>query len=113
MNVMILFGAAIFFIGIYLIVQAVKMNNSKELIGNPILADEDARKCKDKNGFITYIYGREVAAGIAVMILGAALIIREIVVEAVVIANIVIVITLLVVLFFLYTLGEARKKFLY
>lgn len=113
MNVMIIFGAAIIFIGIYLIVQAVKMKNSKELIGNPILAEEDARKCKDKTGFITYIFGREVAAGIAVIILGVALVAKELFAGAAMIANIVIVLTLLVVLFFLYALGEARKKYLY
>lgn len=113
MNVMIIFGAAIIFIGIYFIAQAAKMKKSNELTGNAILAEEDVRRCKDKTGFITYIYGREVITGIAVMVMGAALMIKELVSEAAIVSNIVIVAALVVVLWFFYSLSEARKRFLY
>lgn len=113
MNTMIIFGVAIFFIGIYLMIQAVKMKKSGELVGNPILVEEEAKKCKNKAEFIAQIYGQEVAAGIAVMVIGVALVCKELISGIAMIANIVMVLALLVVLCFLYILGEAKKRFLY
>ena len=113
MNTMVLFGAAMVLIGIYLLIQAVKMKKSNEIVGNPILADEDARKCKDKAGFITFIYGQEMACGIAVIIIGMALLAKELLTGVDAVANVVILLALLVVLFFLYSLSEARKRFLF
>lgn len=113
MNVMIIFGAAMIFIGMYLMVQAVKMKKRGELIGNPILAEEEAGRCKDKEGFIAYIYRRELLTGMAVMIMGAAVIIKELAEATVLAANLVIFAALLVVLWFFYSLSEARSTFLY
>lgn len=89
------------------------MRKSNDIKGNPILAEEDVLKCKDKKGFISYIYSREVAAGVAVMIIGVALILKELIEGMHAIANAVIIPALLVIMFFLYALGEAKKKFMY
>lgn len=112
MNVMIILGAAIVFIGIYLIAQAVKMKKSNEIIGSAILAEEEAKKCKNKEGFITYMYGREVITGVALLIMGAAVVVKELVENAEIISNVVIIVMLLVVLWFFNCLREARSAYL-
>lgn len=113
MNVMIIFGGALVLVGIYLIIQAVKMKKTNELAGNIVLSEEDVMKCKDKKGFISYIYGREVVTGIAVIIIGIALIIKEVVTISAIITDGVIIVALIIILLFFNSLKEARNKFLY
>lgn len=113
MNVMIIFGAALILVGSYLIIQAVKMKKTNEIAGNIVLSEEDILKCKDKKGFISYIYGREVVTGVAVIVIGIALIIKELVVIAALVADGVIIISLIIILSFFNSLKEARTRFLY
>lgn len=113
MNVMIIFGCALVIIGFYLILQAVKMKKTNEIAGNIVLSEEDVLKCKDKKGFISYIYGREVLTGVAVIVIGLALIVKELISTAKLPANVVIVIALIIILLFFNSLKEARNRFLY
>ena len=113
MNVMIIFGVALIFIGIYLLAQAMKMKKRNELVGNVILSEEEVLKCKDKTGFINFIYGKEVITGAAVMVLGIALAVKEMFAAATIACNVVIILGLLVILWFFNSLREARSRFLY
>lgn len=113
MNVMIIFGGALVLVGIYLIIQAVKMKKTNELAGNIVLTEEDVLKCKDKKGFIEYIYGREVVTGATVIAIGIALIVKELLPALSVIANGVILIALVIILLFFNSLKDARNRFLY
>lgn len=113
MNVMIIFGVMLVFVGIYLITQAMKMKKLNELAGNVILSDEEVIKCKDKAGFISYVYEKEVFTGAAICVLGIALAVKELVAAATIICNVVIVLGIIVILWFFNVLREARSKFLY
>lgn len=113
MNAMIIFGGALIIIGIYLIIQAVKMKSTNEIAGNIVLSEEDVLKCKDKKGFISYIYGREVVTGVAVIVIGIALIVKELVATLTLVANGVIIVALVIILLFFNSLKEARSRFLY
>lgn len=71
MDIMIIFDAVMIFLGIYMIVAALNMKKKNE-IGTVILAEEEAVRCKDKEGFIAYIYWREAVVGGALILYGAA-----------------------------------------
>ena len=113
MNTMLIFGAALVLVGIYLVGQAIKMKKTNEIAGNIVLTEEDVLKCKDKNGFIQYIYGREVLTGIAVIVIGITLVIKELVEVAKLFTNGIIFVALIIIVCFFYSLKEARSKFLY
>lgn len=113
MNVMIIFGGALILVGIYLILQAVKMKNTNEIAGNIVLSEEEVMKCKDKKGFIGYIYAREVITGVAVIMIGIALIIKELSIITAIIVDGVIIAALIIILLFFNSLKEARNRFLY
>ena len=113
MNVMIIFGGALILVGIYLILQTVKMKNTNEIAGNIVLSEEEVMKCKDKKGFISYIYAREVITGVAVIMIGIALIVKELGLITTIIADGVIIAALIIILLFFNSLKEARNRFLY
>ena len=113
MNAMVIFGVALVFVGSYLVSQAAKMKKTNDVAGNIVLSEEDVLKCKDKKGFIEYIYFREVLTGIAVIGIGISLVVKELVASAVIVANGVISVALVIILYFFYSLKEARNKYLY
>lgn len=69
MNTMIIFYVIILLLGIYMAVAARSMKKSGE-IHSILIAESEAASCKDKKGFIDYMYWREVVFGIACCIVG-------------------------------------------
>ena len=70
MDTIMIFDVAMIGIGVYMAVTAFNMKKNNE-IGTLILAEEEVNKCKDKAGFITYIYWRAAVMGAALVLYGA------------------------------------------
>lgn len=111
MKVMAIFGTAILLVGVYMIVAGYHMKKNKE-IGTVILALEERKKCKDENGFISYIYWREIVVGVAVILLGIAEIANDLLDEAGILPYIGVVIGIIALLWFFYSIKRARELFL-
>ena len=76
MNVMLIFDVVIIALGVYMILQALGMKKKGE-ISSAIVTPEEIMKCKDKNGFVQYIYGKEVVFGIVIILAGILGIVNE------------------------------------
>lgn len=69
MDFIVIFDVIIGGLGIYLVYSAFQMKRSGE-ISTIIMNREDIIKCKDKRGFIDYIYGRTLIFGLLSLIFG-------------------------------------------
>lgn len=69
MDFMVVFDIVIGVLGIYLIYIAAQMKKKGE-ISNVLVNPEEITKCRDKKGFIDYIYNRVMIFGAVSMIFG-------------------------------------------
>lgn len=111
MKVMAIFGAVIILTGIYMIFAGLKMKRKNE-IGTMILAEEEVKKCKDKEGFIAYMYWREIVVGAVVILLGAAEAAKDLTEGAGMLPYIGVITGIAALLWFFYSLKKARELFL-
>ena len=111
MKVMAIFGAVIIMIGIYMIFAGLKMKKKYE-IGTMIHAEEEVKKCKNKEGFISYIYWREIVAGVAMILLGAVEIANDLLEDAGWIPYVGIVIGIVALFWLFYSLKNAREQYI-
>ncbi len=112
MKVMLVFNIVIILFGIYMIVSSVQMKKQGNI--NPmVLAKEERKKCKDVNGFIEFIYWRELVLGICMAAVGVIGVLDETVLSIGKIASYAeMLIFLAAFLWFQHSLNQARDKFL-
>ena len=108
---MTIFGAVIILIGIYMIFAGFSMKKKHE-IGTMILAEEEVKKCKDKEGFIAYMYWREIIVGGATILLGGAEIASDLLEDSGIIPYIGVIVGIAALLWFFYSLKKARDLYI-
>lgn len=111
MDVMLIFDIVILIFGIYMIGAALKMKKTGE-ISSAVITAEEIAKCKDKKGFIGFIYWKEAAFGGLVALVGALGIINDKVVSLGAFNVIEMLIFLAAFIWFQNELRRAREKFL-
>lgn len=110
MDIMTIFYGIIVIFGGYMVVSAFGMRKKGE-INKTIINQEELVNCKDKQGFIDFIYWKEAVLGGVFCAMGILGILNNIVFEAKVVSMIELVIFLGSFLWFQNELGKARKKF--
>jgi len=106
------FDVIILIFGIYMIVAAFQMKNTKEL-GKIILTEEEVHRCTDKVALADFLYKREAVTGCVFLICGAVRLLSKFLLKLGGIADKIVVVVLLVAAFwFLKSLQTARAKFL-
>jgi len=112
MDVMMIFDMVMVGIGVYMAVAAWGMKKKNEI--SPILlAEEELVKCQDKEGFITYIYWREVVMGVALILYGVIGLLDKYIFKIGGVLDYISVVLLLIVFFWFYKgLQNARTQFL-
>lgn len=113
MDVMTIFDVVMIGLGVYIAAAAFNMKKNNE-IGTVILADEEVNKCKDKTGFIAYIYWREAVLGAALILYGAIGLLDKYIFKLGGFLNYIPIILLLLVFAWFYKgLQSARADYLY
>lgn len=69
MNFMVVFDVVIAVLGLYLIYAAMQMKRSGE-ISNVIVNPEEIARCKNKRGFIDFIYDKVLIFGVVALAFG-------------------------------------------
>lgn len=111
MNVMIIFNIVIMGFGIYMIAAALKMKKTG-VISSAVITEEEIAKCKDKKGFIEFMYWREAFFGVLIIIVGALGLVDDLVVSLGIFNIIEMLVFLAAFLWFQTGLRKAREKFL-
>lgn len=111
MNIMIVFDIVIIGFGLYMIAAGLKMKKTGE-ISPMVLAEEEMKKCKDKAGFISYIYWKEAVFGAVMIVTGILGLVNELVKSLGKFSYVELVVFLAVFLWFSRELGTARGKYL-
>lgn len=97
--------------GIYMIAAGLKMKKTGK-ISSIILAEEEMKKCKDEQGFISFIYWKEALVGAALVIVGALGLVSRVIDLPRAVDFVEILVFLAVFLWFWRALGTARERFL-
>lgn len=111
MDVMTIFDAVITIFGLYMIGAAVKMKKTGE-ISSAVITAEEIRKCKDKKGFIAFIYWKEAVFGALIVLVGILGIINDQVVSLGAFNIVEMLVFLAAFLWFQSQLRKARERFL-
>lgn len=111
MDVMTIFNVIIVIFGIYMVIAALKMKKSGE-ISSAVITREEIAACRDKRGFIDFMYWREAVFGGIVFLMGVLGLINDLVVSLGKFSLIQMVLFLGAFFWFQYQLRAARKKFL-
>ena len=69
MDVMTIFDVVITIFGLYMIGAGLKMNKTGE-ISSAVITAEEIKRCRDKKGFIAFIYWKEAAFGAMIVLVG-------------------------------------------
>lgn len=110
MNVMTIFDIVIFGFGVYMVGAALKMKKTGE-ISSAVIAPEETARCRDKQGFIDFIYWKEALFGVLVVLVGALGIINEQVISLGSASVIEMLVFLAAFIWFQSELRKAREKF--
>lgn len=111
MEVMLIFYVVMMGFGVYMIAAALKMKKTGE-ISAVVITEEEIAKCKNKQGFIEFIYWKEAVFGGMIVIVGALGIINDKVISLGIFNIVELVVFLAAFLWFQNSLGKARDKFL-
>ncbi|MBP3488212.1 MAG: hypothetical protein J6K53_07430 [Roseburia sp.] len=111
MDVMTIFDAVITIFGVYMIGAALKMKKTGE-ISSAVITAEEIRKCKDKKGFIAFIYWKEALFGALIVLVGILGIINDQVVSLGAFNIVEMLVFLAAFLWFQSQLRRARERFL-
>lgn len=111
MNMMLILDIVITVVGIYMVAAGLKMKKTGE-ISSLILAEEELKKCKDKKGFISYIYWKEALLGGVMTAVGLLGLVNELLKALGNFKYVELVIFLAVFFWFSRELGAAREKYL-
>lgn len=111
MDVMTVFDVVIAGFGVYMIGAALKMKKTGE-ISSAVITAEEIAKCKDKKGFIDFIYWKEAVFGLMVSLVGVLGLVNDLLVSLGVFNMAMMVIFLAGFFWFQMQLRRAREKFL-
>lgn len=111
MNVMTIFDIVIAGFGVYMIGAALKMKKTGE-ISSAVIAPEELGKCRDKQGFIDFLYWKEALFGGLVVLVGVLGFINEQVVSLGSINVVEMLVFLAAFIWFQSEMRKAREKFL-
>ncbi|MBO5523224.1 MAG: hypothetical protein J5986_06050 [Roseburia sp.] len=111
MSVMIVFDIVVIVVGLYMAAAGLKMKKTGE-ISPLLLAEEELKKCKNKKGFISYIYWKEMVLGVVMAAVGLFGLVNELLMELGNLKYVELVVFLAVFFWFWRELGAAREKYL-
>lgn len=111
MNVMTIFNVVIAGFGVYMIGVALKMKRTGE-ISSVVINPEEIARCRDKKGFIAFMYWREAVFGGIVTLTGVLGFINDMVVSLGGFLIVEMLVFLAAFLWFQTSLRRAREKFL-
>lgn len=111
MSVMIVFHIVVTVVGLYMTAAGLKMKKTGE-ISPLLLAEEELKKCKNKKGFISYIYWKEMVLGVVMAAVGLFGLVNELLMELGNLKYVELVVFLAVFFWFWRELGTAREKYL-
>ena len=98
--------------GIYMLFSAVKMKQTKE-IGTLLLAEEEVKKCKQKENLAEFFYWREAVMGCVFVLFGVIRLLDKFVLKIGGMLDIMLMVALLATaLWFFKSLQTARARFL-
>lgn len=103
MDVMFLFDIVIMLLGIYMIFAALKMRKTGE-ISPVIITPEEIARCRDKSGFIAFMYWKEAVFGGILTVVGVLGVVNDKLIE--------LLLFLAAFLWFQEELRKARAKFI-
>lgn len=111
MNLMTMFDLIITIMGIYMIMEAIKMKNTGEL-SKTVINEKEMNHCKDKKGFIDFVYPRAIVFGGFLILYGVLDYVNEYVYSFGVVLDIIILILFVGgFIWFMKQLSKARGKF--
>lgn len=111
MDVMVLFDVVIMILGIYMIFAALKMHKTGE-ISPVIITPEEIARCRDKRGFIAFMYWKEAVFGGILTAVGVLGLVNDLVVSMGAYNVIELLLFLAAFLWFQEELRKARTKFI-
>lgn len=112
LNIMAVFDVIIIAFGIYMTVLALQMKKSGK-ISAAVITKEEIDKCKDKKGFIQFIYWKEALFGGVIILVGILGIVNDLFIYLG-IGNIVKMLVFLgMFLWFQNEMRKAREKFIH
>lgn len=110
-SVMLLFDIVVLIFGIYMIGAGLKMKKTGE-ISSAVITAEEIAKCRDKKGFIAFIYWKEAIFGGVVALVGVLGIVNEAIVSLGVLNIIEMIVFFATFIWFQIQLRTARKKYI-
>lgn len=106
------FDVVILIFGIYLIISAVTTKKTKE-IGTLVLAEEEIKRCEQKEALADFLYWREAVMGSVFALFGVIRLLDKFVLKIGGVLDIILMVVLLVTaLWFFKCLQTARARFL-
>ena len=111
MDVMTIFDVVIAIFGVYMVGAALKMKKTGE-ISSAVITAEEIAKCRDKKGFIAFIYWKEALFGALIIVVGILGIINDQIVSLGGFNVIEMLIFLAAFIWFQSQLRKAREHFL-
>lgn len=111
MNVMLVFNVIIGVFGFYMIISALKMKKSGE-INSSVITKEEIASCRDREGFICFMYWREAVFGMVLVLWWILGMVDEFVASLEKFSLVQTLLFLAAFIWFQHGLLEARKKFI-
>lgn len=111
MNIIKIFDIIILVFGAYMILSALKMKKSGK-ISSTVITSEEIAGCKDKEGFIAFMYWKEALFGGVIVLVGLLGLINDLVVSLGNFNILEMLIFLGAFLWFQLQLRKAREKYL-
>lgn len=111
MDVMLLFDIVIVIFGAYMVGAALKMKKTG-VISSAVITPEEIAKCRDKQGFIAFMYWKEALFGGLVALVGILGIINDLVVSLGAFNVVEMLVFLAAFLWFQNELRKARGKYI-
>ncbi|MFR4352200.1 MAG: hypothetical protein ACLT3H_11095 [Roseburia sp.] len=111
MGIMTVFHMVVAVFGAYMIGAALGMKKSGK-VSSMVIAEEELRRCRDKQSFIDYLYWKEAVFGGVVLLAGVLGIINDLVVSLGAFRIVQMLLFLAAFLWFQSELRKAREKFL-
>ncbi len=111
MDIMLLFDVVILIFGLFMIFSALRMKKTG-VISTVVITPEEIKRCKDKEGFIHFLYWKEALFGGLVVIVGILGLVNDLIVSLGAFNVVEMLVFLAAFLWFQNELRRARKIFL-
>lgn len=110
MNIMTIFDIIILLFGVYMIGAAFKMKKSG-VISSAVITPEEIASCRDKSGFIEFMYWKEAVFGGIVLLVGILGLVNEQLVSLGIFNIIEMILFVAAFVWFQHQLRVARERF--